>query len=195
MLRLRYLQAMQARGDGNMSSTAVREHQPRNSPFLRRISRRGSSIARQFCVTLLIGAILGLPSPSSRAGEKKVGIRLMWRERIGYSSGSAVVHQGKVLIGTNNSVPRDLTLRDDRGVMMCFDHQTGALLGQVMHARLAHRQSDIPGLGIWCRPYVEENRAYYVSNRGELVCVFVAFSLPCLSFLASLSLYATSSLE
>jgi outer membrane protein assembly factor BamB len=97
--------------------------------------------------------------------------RILWRERIGSSSGSPVVQGGKVLIGTNNAFPRDKHVLDDRGVLMCFDAKGGAFLGQVTHPRLSHRANDVPGQGICCRPCVDGNHAYYLSNRGELVCV------------------------
>jgi outer membrane protein assembly factor BamB len=120
---------------------------------------------------LLAAAVLGLPSVSIRAADPGLKISVVWKAAIGSSSGSPVVHRGKVLIGTNNSSPRDPVIRGWQGVMMCFDQKTGEFLGQVTHEKLAHRSNDLPGQGICCRPFCEEDRAYYVSNRGELVCL------------------------
>jgi outer membrane protein assembly factor BamB len=41
------------------------------------------------------------------------------------------------------------------------------------HSRLPHPANDNPASGIRSKPVVENDRAYYVSNRGELVCVDV----------------------
>ena len=110
-------------------------------------------------------------SQAVRPAEGHLKPRVVWQVEIGSCSGSPTVHRGKVLIGTNNSAQRDPSLKNDHGVMMCFDQDTGAFLGQVSHSRLLHRSNDMPGLGICCHPCVEEDRAYYVSNRGELVCL------------------------
>jgi outer membrane protein assembly factor BamB len=133
--------------------------------------RPGFDTPPRLLVGLIAAAILGLLPTPGRADDPELKIRIVWRAEIGSSSGSPVVHRGKVLVGTNNSAPRAPAVRDDRGVMMCFDQRAGTFLGQVTHARLAHRSNDLPGLGIICRPCVEENRAYYVSNRGELACL------------------------
>jgi outer membrane protein assembly factor BamB len=119
----------------------------------------------------LVVAVLGHAPASGWADDPASEIRVVWRADLGYDSGPPVAHRGRVLVGTNNRPPRDPAVRDDRGVMACFDRRTGAFLGQVTHARLGHRPNDIPGEGIGSRPCVEDDRAYYVSNRGELVCL------------------------
>ena len=94
-----------------------------------------------------------------------------WRQEIGTMSGQPVVSGRKVLIGTNNNRPRDLSVADSCGVLMCFESQTGRFLWQSTHPALPSRVNDLPGLGLQSRPYVDGDLAYFVSNRGELVCV------------------------
>jgi len=55
--------------------------------------------------------------------------------------------------------------------MMCFNSETGQLLWQATHPRLPERINDIPNSPINSHPWIEGQRAWYVSNRGELVCV------------------------
>jgi outer membrane protein assembly factor BamB len=77
----------------------------------------------------------------------------------------------KVLVGTNNANPRDAQAIGDQGILMCFSARDGQFLWQASHPRLAVRASDIPFSPIRSVPAVDEKRVYYVSNRGELVCV------------------------
>jgi outer membrane protein assembly factor BamB len=96
---------------------------------------------------------------------------IIWRAKIGRISGPPIIHDGKILIGTNNTWPHNPQLQDDRGVLLCLHKATGAFVGQSTHPRLSHRANDIPQAGLRCRPCVEGNRVYYTSNRGELVCL------------------------
>lgn len=96
---------------------------------------------------------------------------ILWRSPIGSRSGSPLVYGDWVLIGSNNNPPAIPAVRGDQGVLMCFDRASGDLRGLVAHPRLSHRANDLPGLGIFCRPAAERDRCYYVSNRGELVCL------------------------
>src|SRR5262245_12613815 len=91
------------------------------------------------------------------------------------TNGSPVIAQGKVLVGTNNDVPRDDTHQGDRGVLMCFREADGALLWQLVVPKLDdpghRRQIDHPRLGITSPPVVEDDRVYLVSNRSEVLCL------------------------
>jgi outer membrane protein assembly factor BamB len=107
---------------------------------------------------------------------------LFWSAKLGTRVfGSPVVAGGKVFIGTNNGVPRNL--RDvsaetkkprDKSVLMCFDAADGRFLWQHVNDKLddpiAH---DWPQYGICSTPYVDGDRLYYVTNRAEVVCLDV----------------------
>lgn len=99
-----------------------------------------------------------------------------WSASLGSKSyGGPVVAEGKVLIGTNNEQPRNPKFTDDRGVIMCFDADSGKFIWQNAYAKLpAGRVNDWPKEGICSTPVIEDGKAYYISNRCEVVCVELA---------------------
>jgi outer membrane protein assembly factor BamB len=110
----------------------------------------------------------------SRNDDRTVrGYDVVWSQPIGTDAGSLVVlpKQKKLLVGTDNGAPRSNKLLGDRGVLMCFHSEDGAFLWQATHPRLPARRNDMPGTPLGSIPFVEGDRVYYVSNRGELVCL------------------------
>ena len=88
--------------------------------------------------------------------------------------GGPVVSGGKVFVGTNNSKPRDPAVTGDRGVLMAFAVEDGRFLWQAVHDKLpAGGEVDWPLQGVCSSPWVDGDRLYYVSNRGELVAADV----------------------
>lgn len=100
-----------------------------------------------------------------------------WVARLGgQAHGSPVIAGGKVFVGTNNDKPRDERIEGDRGVLMCFDEQTGRYLWQLNVPKLEEARvkwGDWQGIGLISSPTVQGNRAYLVSNRCEVVCLDV----------------------
>ena len=96
-----------------------------------------------------------------------------WAARLGRQThGTPVVAGGKVLVGTNNEVPRDLRVKFDAGVLMCFDEQTGQFLWQLLVPKLSEiKHADWYYIGLCGSPVVEAGRAYLVTNRCEVVCL------------------------
>jgi hypothetical protein len=111
------------------------------------------------------------PSPRLAKEDEKEVKKFLWKTAIGSSSGTPVIYKDKVILGTNNNTPLDPKMKGDRGIVACFDKNTGAFLWQATHARLDHRANDLPQQGICSLPCVENDRVYYFSNRGELVCL------------------------
>lgn len=113
------------------------------------------------------------------------GANVKWVAQLGSRSYTQPVVVGdRVLIGTNNENPRNQRDRGrptadepagppvDKGVLMCFRASDGKFLWQAVHDKLEIGQvSDWPREGICSSPAVEGDRAYYVSNRAEVVCV------------------------
>lgn len=97
---------------------------------------------------------------------------VVWRAKLGGMAGGVALLQDRVLVGTSFNKEDPLTHRtlQDGGAMMGFHSQTGELLWQSAHPRLPERVNDMMGI-VNSRPWVEGKRAWYVSNRGELVCV------------------------
>jgi outer membrane protein assembly factor BamB len=96
-----------------------------------------------------------------------------WVAKLGSQAyGNTTISNGKVYVGTNNETPRDPSQKGDRGIVMCFDEETGKFLWQLVVPKLgAGKVSDWEYLGICSSPCVEDNRVYIVTNRCEVVCV------------------------
>jgi outer membrane protein assembly factor BamB len=103
------------------------------------------------------------------------GKKVKWSADLGSKAyGGPVISGGKVFIGTNNSAPRNPAVEKDKGILMCFDVNTGKFLWQAIHDKLAAgRVNDWPEEGICSSPVVEGDRLWYVSNRGEVICASV----------------------
>lgn len=99
------------------------------------------------------------------------GKNVRWVAELGTTSyGGPVVAGGRVYVGTNNARPRDPGTTGDRGVLMAFSAGDGTFLWQATHQKLA-QDLDFPLQGVCSTPVVAADRVYYVSNRGELLCL------------------------
>ena len=71
----------------------------------------------------------GTRNPKTGEIDLAPGSHVKWVARLGNQSyGSPIVAGGRVLVGTNNEAPRDPHVQGDRGVLMCFDENSGGLL-------------------------------------------------------------------
>jgi len=60
----------------------------------------------------------------------------------------------------------------DLGVLLCFEEETGNFLWQHSNQKLpTGRVHDWPDQGVCSTPVVDGDRLWYVSNRGEVVCL------------------------
>lgn len=86
--------------------------------------------------------------------------QVLWRVRVGDFNGPLTANRDVIVAAaaTNGD-----------GAVVALDHR-GRGLWATRHARLPERVHDM-GQGIRSRPTLDGNRAYYVSNRGELMCV------------------------
>ena len=111
------------------------------------------------------------PLPSSWDVIAKRNIK--WKAELGDTSyGNPVVADGKVFVGTNNGNPRNPSIQGDMGILMCFRESDGGFLWQAISDKLdSGPANDWPEQGVCSSPAVEGKRAYYVTNRGELVCL------------------------
>ncbi len=103
----------------------------------------------------------------------KSGKSIKWKVQIGSTSyGNPVVADGKIFLGTNNENPKNPEITGDKGVLMCFRESDGKFLWQAVTDKLdSGWENDFPDQGVCSSPAVEGKRLYYVSNRGELVCL------------------------
>ncbi len=105
----------------------------------------------------------------------KTGQNVKWAARLGSQTyGNPTVANGKIYVGTNNGAGyiKRYPSKVDLGVLLCFDEETGKFLWQHSNEKLSTgRVHDWPLQGVCCSPYVEGERCWYVTNRGEVVCL------------------------
>jgi len=105
--------------------------------------------------------------------DPQTGENIQWSAALGSQCwATPVVAGGRVLIGTNNSQPRDSKHDGDRGVLMCLNEADGAFLWQLVVPKLSEDMFfDWPQAGICSPPTVEGERVYTLTNRDEVVCL------------------------
>lgn len=105
----------------------------------------------------------------------KKGTNIKWKAALGSQSyGNPVVANGKVFVGTNNGhgYIKRFPAGVDLGCMICFDEKTGDFLWQHSNPKLpTGRVHDWPLQGVCSAAFVDGERLWYVSNRGEVVCL------------------------
>ena len=103
------------------------------------------------------------------------GRNIKWVARLGsYTYGTPVVADGKIFIGTNNSSGylKRYPFNLDLGVLLCFRESDGKFLWQHSSEKLStERVHDWELQGVCSTPLVEGNRLWFVTNRGEVVCL------------------------
>lgn len=100
---------------------------------------------------------------------------IKWVAAVGSQTyGNPVVAGGKVYVGTNNGngyIDR-YPSKVDLGCLVCFDEKDGSFLWQHSSEKLkTGRVHDWPLQGICCAPYIEGDRVWFVSSRGEVICL------------------------
>src|SRR4030095_4414206 len=103
------------------------------------------------------------------------GTNVKWSFKLGSETyGNPVVANGKVYIGTNNGSGwlKRYPSKVDLGCLLCVDEETGELLWQHSSEKLSTgRVNDWPNQGICCAPLVIGDRLWFVTSRGEVVCL------------------------
>ena len=105
----------------------------------------------------------------------QTGENIKWVKPLGsLAYGNPVVAGGRIYVGTNNSGLYDKAVDGDKGNILCFKESDGSFLWQAVHDKLkAGRVNDWPLQGICSAVEVEGNRAWYLNNRCEAICVTV----------------------
>ena len=101
---------------------------------------------------------------------------VLWVAELGTQSYvSPIVSGGRVLVGTNNDRPRVARHTGDRGVLLCLDCRDGRLVWQLTVPKAGDDPYlDWPRCGLTSPPTVEGDRAYVLTNRGDVVCLDLA---------------------
>lgn len=114
--------------------------------------------------------------PLSYRGIRPEGARnIKWVARLGSQTyGNPTVSNGRVFVGTNNGAGylKRYPPRIDLGVLLCFEEKTGDFVWQHSNPKLpTGRVHDWPYQGVCSTPIVHGDRLWYVTNRGEVVCL------------------------
>ena len=117
----------------------------------------------------MVSAVTNLPA----SWDIKAKTNITWKADLGSTSyGNPVIADGRVYVGTNNALARNPDITGDKGVLVCFRESDGAFLWQAVSDKLdSGKENDWPEQGVCSSPAVEGKRLYYVTNRGELVCL------------------------
>lgn len=118
-----------------------------------------------------VGSVEGLPT----SWDVSSGQNIRWSASLGNTTyGNPVVANGKVFVGTNNGAGylQRYSKEVDLGVLLCFDEKDGRFLWQHSSEKLeSGKKHDWPDQGICSTPLVDGNRLWFVSSRGEVVCL------------------------
>jgi outer membrane protein assembly factor BamB len=79
-----------------------------------------------------------------------------------------VVANGLLWIGTANPI---VGIKEDAGVLACFDAKTGELLYQHISQKIGIASQDWPITGNTSSPFILGNRLWFCTNRLEVICL------------------------
>jgi len=103
------------------------------------------------------------------------GTNIKWSVKLGSETyGNPIVANGKVYVGTNNGsgYMKRYPNKVDLGCLICFDEETGEFLWQHSSEKLpTGRVHDWPNQGICSAPMIVGDRVWFVSSRGEVICL------------------------
>lgn len=105
----------------------------------------------------------------------KTGKNVRWSMPLGSETyGNPVIANGKVYVGTNNGAGylKRYSSDVDLGVLLCVNENDGKFLWQHSSEKLpTGRVHDWPNQGICSAPLIDGERLWYVTSRGEVVCL------------------------
>jgi outer membrane protein assembly factor BamB len=112
-------------------------------------------------------------NPPTRWQTGEVEENVKWKAALGSISYSdPVVSGGLVWIGTNNTVPGKYDQAADASVLLCLRESDGRPLYRYVSPRLPQgRVHDSPLSSMACSPLIENDRLWFTTNRGEVVCL------------------------
>jgi outer membrane protein assembly factor BamB len=118
---------------------------------------------------------IGTFDPKTGEWNKEDAENIVWVSSLGSQSyGNPVVANGQVYVGTNNGAGylKRYPAAIDLGVLLAFSEKDGKFLWQHSNEKLpTGRVHDWPLQGVCATPLVEGNRLWYVTNRGEVICL------------------------
>ena len=111
--------------------------------------------------------------PTTEAIDLATAKNILWTAKLGsqtYGNPSSAAARSWSAPTTRR--PATPTQKGDRGNLMCFDEKTGSFLWQLIVPKLgAGKVSDWEFVGLCSSPAIVGDRAWLITNRGELVCL------------------------
>jgi outer membrane protein assembly factor BamB len=169
--------AAAAKGDPAKPATAPADNQPQGVGPLDWGQWGGSSARNNTPQGKNIPSEWNIGSFDSKTGAwiKEGSENVKWAAALGSQSyGNPVVANGQVYVGTNNGAGylKRYPATIDLGVLVAFRESDGKFLWQHSNEKLpTGRVHDWPLQGVCATPLVEGDRLWYVTNRGEVVCL------------------------
>lgn len=122
-----------------------------------------------------VSTATNLPHEFQVESQRSSETNIKWKASLGSTSfGNIVVSDGQLFIGTNNGngYLRRYPNSVDLGCLLCFRESDGEFLWQYSARKLpTGRVHDWPWRGICSSPYIQGDRMWFVSSRGEVVCL------------------------
>lgn len=106
----------------------------------------------------------------------QAGRHIKWSAALGSNcTGSPVVANGLIWIGTNNEHPRDPGRKEDASVLLCFRASDGKFLWQYVSPRLkgTDLREDWTWHGMGSTPLIEGDYLWLLTNRSEVLCLHI----------------------
>jgi len=119
----------------------------------------------------------GRPKNNSRQIDMSTTRNVKWAIVLGSQTyGNPVIAGGKIVVGTNDATLTDGRFKRTRGgLVICCDAETGKMLWRLVVPRFETKNKQLNldhlNLGICNSATIEGDRAYIVSNRGEVLCL------------------------
>ncbi|MEM7456313.1 MAG: PQQ-binding-like beta-propeller repeat protein [Planctomycetota bacterium] len=159
------------------ASTRPAEKPGRSGTRWRRFSIRLMLLGVALLAPILafVGSRLNEEIPAPLGWDIQSGTNIKWIAELGSQTYSSPAISGDLIfVGTNNAggyLP-DLPSDIDQGVLLCLDRRTGEFVWQHSNAKLPEgRVNDWPLQGVTSSPFAESGCVWYVSNRGEVICL------------------------
>lgn len=122
-----------------------------------------------------VSTATNLPHEFQVESQRSSETNIKWKASLGSTSfGNIVVSDGQLYIGTNNGngYIRRFPNHIDLGCLLCFRESDGEFLWHYSARKLpTGRVHDWPWQGICSSPFIDGERMWFVSNRGEVVCL------------------------
>jgi len=131
--------------------------------------RNNVTDAKRVCLDWDVGKL------DRKTGKWSKQRNIKWTAQLGSQTyGTPVIADGRIFIGTNNQAGylKRYPSSVDLGCLLCFRESDGKFLWQHSNEKLpTGRVHDWPMQGICSTLLVTKDRLWYVSNRGEVVCL------------------------